>query len=64
MEGGSKGTLKAVALIVGDNNVRGSLHFSQFPNGFFSLSLLLLRSNFDAFLLGGWVDYVLYVLGI
>ncbi|EOY10584.1 Copper/zinc superoxide dismutase 3 isoform 4 [Theobroma cacao] len=33
MEGGSKGTLKAVALIVGDNNVRGSLHFSQFPNG-------------------------------
>ncbi|XVF06602.1 hypothetical protein REPUB_Repub06bG0063300 [Reevesia pubescens] len=34
MEGGSKGTLKAVALIIGDNNhVRGSLHFTQTPNG-------------------------------
>ncbi|XVE62569.1 hypothetical protein DITRI_Ditri06bG0128600 [Diplodiscus trichospermus] len=33
MEGGSKGTLRAVALITGDNNVRGSLQFTQFPNG-------------------------------
>ncbi|XP_022718879.1 superoxide dismutase [Cu-Zn] 2 isoform X2 [Durio zibethinus] len=33
MEGGSKGTLKAVALIIGDSNVRGFLHFTQFPNG-------------------------------
>ncbi|XWS42683.1 hypothetical protein CRYUN_Cryun16bG0035200 [Craigia yunnanensis] len=33
MEGGSKGTLKAVALIIGDNNVRGSLHFTHIPNG-------------------------------
>ncbi|XP_027358209.1 superoxide dismutase [Cu-Zn] 2 [Abrus precatorius] len=28
-----KGTLKAVALIVGDNNIRGSLHFVHHPNG-------------------------------
>ncbi|XP_039045465.1 superoxide dismutase [Cu-Zn] 2-like [Hibiscus syriacus] len=33
MEGGSRGTLKAVALITGDNNVRGSVHFTQIPNG-------------------------------
>uniref|UniRef100_A0AA96PMZ5 Superoxide dismutase [Cu-Zn] n=1 Tax=Medicago sativa TaxID=3879 RepID=A0AA96PMZ5_MEDSA len=32
MEGG-KGTVKGVALIIGDNNVRGSLHFVQDPNG-------------------------------
>jgi len=38
MEGG-KGTVKGVALIIGDNNVRGSLHFLQHPNG--SLSLFL-----------------------
>ncbi|KAA3473336.1 SODCC.2: Superoxide dismutase [Cu-Zn] 2 [Gossypium australe] len=33
MEGGSKATLKAVALITGDTNVRGFIHFTQIPNG-------------------------------
>jgi len=40
MEGG-KGTVKGVALIIGDNNVKGSLHFVQHPNGSFSFSLLV-----------------------
>ncbi|KAG4176266.1 hypothetical protein ERO13_A11G234400v2 [Gossypium hirsutum] len=33
MECGSKATLKAVALITGDTNVRGFIHFTQIPNG-------------------------------
>ncbi|KAG8478882.1 hypothetical protein CXB51_028728 [Gossypium anomalum] len=33
MEGGSKATLKAVALITGDTNVGGFIHFTQIPNG-------------------------------
>lgn len=33
----AKGTVKAVALLVGDNNVRGSLQFLQNLNGSFSL---------------------------
>jgi hypothetical protein len=37
----TKGTVKAVALIIGDNNVRGSLQFVQYPNGSLSLSLSL-----------------------
>jgi len=43
MEGG-KGTVKGVALIIRDNNVRGSLHFVQDPNGSFSLSSYILVS--------------------
>ncbi|PPD82639.1 hypothetical protein GOBAR_DD20429 [Gossypium barbadense] len=33
MEVVSKATLKAVALVTGDTNVRGFLHFTQIPNG-------------------------------
>lgn len=37
----AKGSVKAVALIIGDNNVRGSLQFVQYTNGSLSLSLSL-----------------------
>jgi len=30
----AKGTVKGVAIIIGDNNIRGSLQFLQHPNGF------------------------------
>jgi len=36
----ANGTPKGVALIVGDNNVRGSLQFLQHPNGLFLSSSL------------------------
>jgi len=36
----ANGTPKGVALIIGDNNVRGSLQFLQHPNGLFLSSCL------------------------
>ncbi|GKV49286.1 hypothetical protein SLEP1_g56043 [Rubroshorea leprosula] len=33
MEGGARVTVKAVVIIAGDNNVRGSLQFIQDPSG-------------------------------
>jgi hypothetical protein len=43
----AKGTVKAVALIIGNNNVRGSLQFVQYPNGSLSLSLPLASCVFS-----------------